>query len=178
MIYVMILKYLCLVLFYGFANFLPNSYIPVIGTISNKIRLFLCRRIFRKMGKVSTINRCVNFGKGMDIEIGNYSGIGEGAIIPPNTKIGNFVMIAPYLYIVGGNHKFDRIDMPMCFQGSEQNKVTIMEDDVWIGARVIIMPECHIGKGSIIAAGAVVTKNIGEYEIWGGVPARLLKKRI
>lgn len=68
--------------------------------------------------------------------------------------------------------------MPMCFQGSEQNKVTIIEDDVWIGARVIIMPECHIGKGSIIAAGAVVTKNIGEYEIWGGVPARLLKKRI
>lgn len=173
-----IIKFLCLIVFYGFANFLPNSYYPIVGVVSNQIRIFLCRRIFKKVGKVDTINRGIKFGMGFGVEIGDYSGIGENAIIPPNTKIGNYVMIAPFLYIVGGNHKFDRTDIPMYFQGAEDRKVTIIKDDVWIGARVLIMAGCSVGKGAVVAAGAVVTKDVGDYELVGGVPARIIKKRI
>lgn len=172
------IKFLCLFLFYGVANFLPNSYYPIVGVVSNKIRIFLCRRIFKKMGKVDTINRAINFGTGFEIEIGDYSGIGENAIIPSNTIIGNYVMIAPFLYIVGGNHRSDRIDIPMYFQGAEEKRRTIIGDDVWIGARVLIIAGSCIGQGSIIAAGAVVTKDVGDYELVGGVPAHFIKKRI
>lgn len=54
---------------------------------------------------------------------------------------------------------------------------TIIGNDVWLGAESLIMPGIHIGDGAIIAARAVVTKNIGSYEIWGGNPARFIKKR-
>ena len=53
----------------------------------------------------------------------------------------------------------------------------IIEPDVWCGANVTILKGVHIGKGSVIAAGAVVTKNIGEYEIWAGVPAKKIRNR-
>ena len=53
----------------------------------------------------------------------------------------------------------------------------IVHDDVWIGSNVVILPNCEIGKGSIIAAGAVVTSNIDSYTVVGGVPAKLIKKR-
>ena len=172
-------KYICLFLFYTIANHLPNSYLPIVGKFSNYIRIFLCKQIFAKCGKVSIINRNVYFGKGFDIEIGDYSGIGENARIPPNTIIGKYVMIAPDLYIIASNHHFHRTDIPMCFQGGEENsKPIIIEDDVWIGGRVTITPNNIIKKGSVIAAGAVVTKDVEEYSIVAGVPAKTIKKRV
>ena len=79
--------------------------------------------------------------------------------------------------IITVNHNTERIDIPMREQGSlPPQKVTIC-DDVWIGARVIILPGVTIGKGSIIAAGAVVTKNVPEYAVVGGVPAKVIKYR-
>lgn len=71
-----------LVLFYGFANHLPDSYTPVLGGVSNRIRIFLCKRIFKECGKVSTINRNIYFGNGKDIVIGDYSGIGAIVAFP------------------------------------------------------------------------------------------------
>ena len=54
----------------------------------------------------------------------------------------------------------------------------IINDDVWIGSNAVILPNCTIGKGAIIAAGAVVTKNVDSYTVVGGVPAKLIKRRI
>lgn len=87
-------------------------------------------------------------------------------------------MIAQDLYIAANNHTFSRIDIPMRVQGYTPQKRTVIEDDVWIGARVIITLGRIISIGSIIAAGAVVTKNVGPFEIWGGVPAKFIKSRI
>ena len=105
-----------LLLYYIIAKNLPDSFLPVIGPIANQIRIFVCRRLFKKTGKVSIIQKGVHFGTGENIEIGDYSSIGKNSLIPNNTKIGNYVMIAQDLYIVANNHAFSNISTPMIFQ--------------------------------------------------------------
>jgi len=167
-----------LLFYYLFAKNLPDSYLPVVGTISNRIRIWCCRHIFEYMGCVSTIQKGVHFGTGRNIKIGDYSGIGKNAVIPSDTIIGNNVMIGPDLYIAANNHNFSRIDIPMRQQGKSSNEQTVIGNDVWIGARVVITPGKIISEGAIIAAGSVVTKNVGRFEIWGGVPAKCIKSRL
>ncbi|WP_462356028.1 acyltransferase [Phocaeicola coprophilus] len=171
-------NYFFLFLYYSFATWLPSSYNPVLGRISNYIRIICCRRIFKFCGKVSTIDRMAYFGTGENIIIGDYSGIGANCVIPNNTVIGKYVLMAPEVHIIANNHNFSDIHRPMCFQGSPDTPfTTIIEDDCWIGVRVIMTPGRHIKKGSIIAAGAVLTKDFEEYSIVGGNPAKLIKKR-
>ena len=65
----------------------------------------------------------------------------------------------------------------MCIQGFEEYRPVVISDDVWIGARVTILPGAKIGKGVIIGAGAVITGEIPDYAVVGGVPARIIKYR-
>lgn len=137
------------------------------------------RHIFRKCGKITTMDRRAYFGNGFNMEIGDYSGIGERCVVPNNTIIGKYVMMAPEVHIVANNHNFSDTSKPMCEQGSpERPPVTIIEDDCWIGVRVIMTPGRHVRKGSIVAAGAVLTKDFDNYSIVGGNPAKLIRKRI
>jgi len=92
-------------------------------------------------------------------------------------EIGNNVLIGPSVIIHSANHNFERTDIPIREQGHTRAKVVI-EDDVWISARVTILPGVTIGKCSIVAAGAVVNNDVEPYTIVGGIPARILKKRI
>lgn len=165
----MCLLYICAVL--------PSSYSPIIGKFSNIIRIFCVKHIFKRCGKISTIDRKVYFGKGFNIEIGDYSGIGSHSFLPDNIIIGKYVMMAPEVYIAKNNHQFKEISIPMCFQGMTENKITIIEDDCWIGRRVIMTPGRHIRRGSIVAAGTVLTKDFDEYSILGGNPAKIIKSR-
>ena len=87
------------------------------------------------------------------------------------------VMMGPNVSIYTSNHKFDRTDIPMIKQGNSETKPVIIENDVWIGANVIILPGVTIHEGSIIAAGAVVTKDVECYTIVAGNPAKVIKKR-
>ena len=167
-----------LFIYYAFAQFLPGSYMPIIGWISNYIRIYCVKRIFKKCGKISTIDRRAYFGNGANIEIGDFSGIGAKCVIPNNTIIGKYVMMAPEIHIVQNNHNYNELTKPMCFQGSPKVvPQTVIEDNVWLGIRSILTPGHRIGEGSIIAAGAVVTKDVESYSIVGGNPAKLIKKR-
>lgn len=98
-----------LIIYYGFATWLPSSYAPVIGKVCNLIRIFCVKQIFRKCGKVSIIDRNAYFGNGANIEIGDYSGIGANCTIPNNTIIGKYVMFAPQVHIVAGNHQYKNL---------------------------------------------------------------------
>lgn len=101
-----------------------------------------------------------------------YSRVQNGTIIGKN------VMMGPFCLIYTFNHQTARTDIPMIQQGYTAIKPVVIEDDVWIGARVTILGGVTVGKGSVLAAGAVVTKNVPEYSIVGGNPARILRKRI
>ncbi|MDC2791485.1 acyltransferase, partial [Bacteroides ovatus] len=129
-----------LFIYYAFAQFLPGSYMPIIGWISNYIRIYCVKRIFKKCGKISTIDRRVYFGNGANIEIGDHSTLGAQVNIPNDTIIGNYVMISRQTHILHGNHEFSRIDIPIKLQGNQGDRQTIIEDDVWIGMRSFLTP--------------------------------------
>ena len=91
--------------------------------------------------------------------------------------IGNNVLIGPNVVLRSSNHSFKTTQKSIMEQGMTQGEI-IIHDDVWIGSNAVILPNCEVGNGVIIAAGAVVTSNIDPYSIVGGVPAKLIKKRV
>lgn len=91
-------------------------------------------------------------------------------------RIGENVMMGPDVTILSQTHNIERTDIPMGKQGMREAEV-IIGNDVWIGMRSIIMPGVKIGDGAVIGAGAVVTKDVPDYAIVGGVPARIIKYR-
>lgn len=124
------------------------------------------------------MERRAHFGSGVNIVLGNNSGLGINCSIPSDTVIGDNVMMGPNCFIIGLNHSFERTDIPMIKQGATQAKQTIIEDDVWIGRNVTMTPGRHISKGTVIAACCVLTKDFPEYSIVGGNPSKLIRSRI
>lgn len=171
------MKIIAFILYRLIAINLPRSSTPYVGHLFKQIRGFLTRFLFKKMGENVNIENGARFGYGAKIEIGNNSGIGVKALIPPDTIIGDNVMMGPECIIYASNHKFTATDKPIIEQGYFPAKQTIIADDVWIGGRVIILPGKKIGQGVIIAAGSVVTKDLEEFGIYGGNPAKLIKNR-
>ena len=167
--------YLCLALYYFIARHLPGSDVPY-SLGSKWIRGFLCRKIFRRSGKNINIEHGVFFASGRDIEIGDNSGIGVNARITGPLTIGDDVMIGPEVMIFTQNHETGRLDVPMRLQTAPKKPVVI-GDDVWVAARVILLPGVKIGRGAIVGAGAIVTKDVPEYAVVGGNPAKIIKFR-
>ena len=112
-----------------------------------------------------------------DLVAGEYSYIGPGCLIGPKVQLGPYVMIGPRVSIVGGDHVFDKPGTPIIFSGRPALESTIIEADAWIGCGAILMAGVRIGRGAIVAAGAVVTIDVPPYEIHGGVPARKISER-
>lgn len=90
--------------------------------------------------------------------------------------IGNNVRIAAHCMMVSANHRFSDPDKPIRTQGMDFAPITI-EDDVWVASRVNIMAGVTVGRGSVLAAGAVVTKDVPPFSIMAGVPAKCIGKR-
>lgn len=111
------------------------------------------------------------------VQLGDQSDIGYRARIQGKCIIGNYVMMGPECWIWTMNHNHASTDIPMILQGNEKEKPVLIEDDVWIGSRVTILPGVTIGTGSIIGSGAVVSKDIPPFSIAVGNPARVVKKR-
>ncbi len=168
-------KLICLIAYYGFARYLPQSTNPTTKWVRG-VRFRLCRHLFDYCGKNVNVEKGVYFGKGNNITIGSGSGLGVNSVVHGPLYIGENVMMGPDVIILTQSHKFDKTDIPMNQQGFEIRKVTI-EDDVWIGTRVVIMPGIKIGRGVIIGAGAIVTKDVPDYAVIGGVPARIIRFR-
>lgn len=172
-----IIKNFFLVAYYGFAQYLPDSYTPIVGKISNWIRVFCVKRIVFKCGDIDTIGRRAYFGNGRDVQLGDHCTLGANSSIPNNTIVGAYSMVSRQTHILVNNHAFDRTDIPIKLQGYKPTKPTIIEDDVWIGMRSFLTPGRHLRKGTIVAAGSVLTKDFPEYSIVGGAPAKLIRMR-
>lgn len=104
--------------------------------------------------------------------VGALSWIGASG----HVSIGVDVLMGPRVTILPENHVFDSLDLPIKSQGVERRRVVI-EDDCWIGAGATILSGVRIGRGSIVAAGAVVARDVAPRSVVGGVPARLIKSR-
>lgn len=169
-----------LILYYGFARHLPKSTTPIIGVPSMKLRSWLSKKLFSSCGNKLVIENNVYFGNGKDFSVGNEAALGANFKSTNRIVIiGNYLMMAEEVVFIGGGHHFERTDIPMGHQSSLPKSPLKIEDDVWIGARVMILPGCkHIGKGVIIGAGSVVTNDVPDYAIVGGNPARIIRSRL
>ena len=168
------MKKIYLLLYYMFVNKIPSSHFPG-GVFFNKFRLFFVKRIIT-IGTNNRFQRNVYFGDGNKIEIGSNCQINDNIRLD-NVKIGNNVMIARDSVFLGKSHNFDNLNAPMNEQGILELEQTIVENDVWIGLRAIIMPGIKIESGSIIAAGTVLTKSTEKNGIYAGVPGKLIRIR-
>ncbi len=122
---------------------------------------------------------CVIQGKTGPVVIGNRADIGCNCIFSSvsGIEIGQSTLIAGHCYLGGGRYRSDRLDIPMMDQGMYSEGPVILGDDVWLGAGVIVLDGVRIGRGSIIGAGSVVTREIPEYSVAVGVPARIIGTR-
>ncbi|HVF69500.1 MAG TPA: acyltransferase [Xanthomonadales bacterium] len=149
-------------------------FLHIIGLFpSHTVRRFFYRLAGMKIGSGSTLHMGARFYKPSNILIGQDTIIGEGVILDGRNKlkIGNHVDLATEVMIYNAWHD---IEDPEFKALSEP--VTI-EDYVFIGPRAIILPGVNIGKGAVVAAGSVVTKDVNEFEVVGGVPAKVIKER-
>jgi len=129
------------------------------------------------MGVGVNIERGAYFSTGDQLSIGDYSGLGVNCQCVGPITIGRDVMMGPDVIILTQNHAVSDVTKPMRGQGALPRRPVIIEDDVWIGTRVIILPGVTVHTGAIIGAGAVVTKDVPAYAVVGGNPARVLKYR-
>ena len=117
---------------------------------------------------------CINNAVG-DVIIGNHTRIGlHNTIIGPVT-IGSHVNLAQGITITALNHHFDDSEKRIDQQGVTTKEV-VLEDDIWVGANAVILPGVTIGKHAVVAAGAIVTKDVPPHSLVAGVPAKVIRQ--
>lgn len=160
-----------LVLYYLLATRWPRQ---IGGTV---IRRLCGVALLDKMANGSKINENVHLGKGVGLSLGHNSYLGRNCFLALDSKItiGDNVMVGPQVMIFTANHGLQP-DYPMIEQPIKRAPVEI-QNDVWVGARAIILPGVSLGHGSVVGAGAVVTKSVEPYAIVAGVPAKQVNSR-
>jgi len=142
------------------------------------LRAALYRRLFSRADGELYIYPNVYITSASGISVGKRFAINVGCFIDAGggLEIGDYVLVGPHCMILTGNHSFDDLDVPVCFQPNSYLH-TVIGDNVWIGAGSIIRPGVRIGNSSIIAAGTVVVKDVPPYAIVGGVPGTIIRFR-
>jgi maltose O-acetyltransferase len=163
------------------ARHLPGSSSQWGGRFARAVRYICVRNLADECGIRVNLEAgaIVRFSDG--IRIGDYSGLGRNSYLAGPLITGKRVNMGPEVFISRWNgHGFDRTDISMQEQMDQKpSRPLYICDDVWIGRRVIILPGCgKIGRGAIVGAGAVVTKDVEDYAIVAGNPARVVKRRM
>lgn len=144
------------------------------GRLIAKIKQYNFLKKLKYIGKSTYISPGADFAGEKNISIGSNCYIGPRSTMLATLKqisIGNYVMFGPEVMLITGNHRIDIIGEYMAnvtndMKLPENDENIVIEDDVWVGARAIILKGVTIGRGSVIAAGAVVTKNVPPYTIY------------
>ncbi|MBQ8796833.1 MAG: CatB-related O-acetyltransferase [Oscillospiraceae bacterium] len=158
------------------------------SSILSHAKLIWFRKKWRKLNRhnLTTAKNCFN-ARRVTVGQGTYGELDVRHFGNPEeqVKIGNYCSIAPEcVFLTGGGHRYDslstypfRVKLELCENESTTNGPIVLEDDVWLGFRCTVMSGVTIGRGAVVAAGAVVTKDVPPYAIVGGVPAKLIKYR-
>jgi acetyltransferase-like isoleucine patch superfamily enzyme len=122
----------------------------------------------------NTILSCKNG----DIVIADAANIGFNCEIfsASRVRVGKSVLIAAYTYLVGGDHLYDRTDIPVLEQGRTARGIDV-DDNVWLGTHVVVTDGSHVGRDAIVGAGAVVVGEIPEFSVAAGIPAKVIRDR-
>lgn len=162
--------------YYGIARRLPWSIRPG-GSLGRRLRYWTCRGLFDSCGDSVNVEHGAWFGSGRGIAVGDRSALGLDALVMGPCVLGNDVMMGPRCLVLSRNHRTTDLSVPMNQQGLTADAPVVVENDVWIGANVTLLPGVRLGTGSIVAAGAVVTRDVSSHAIVGGNPAKLIKIR-
>ena len=129
-------------------------------------------------GFVRIPNDVVLWSPNKDLSFGDNVQLGGECVIECDVEFGNCVLISRRVAFIGKNdHRFDIVCQSIWDSPNGNNNKTVVGNDVWIGQNAVILSGVHIGDGSIVAAGAVVTKDVPPCTIVGGNPAKMIKKR-
>lgn len=159
------------------SNFIWHALLPFNGMISKAIRFMIIKAKAGKVGDNLSIGANTIIKNWRNFSCGDNVSIHENCMIDCDgkIKIGDNVSIAHATSLVAANHTWDNILVPIKYNPLIKKGIVI-EDDVWIGCGVRILDGVTIKSRSVIAAGAVVNKNIEERSLVGGVPAKLIKR--
>jgi acetyltransferase-like isoleucine patch superfamily enzyme len=147
-----------------------------------RLLMMILRPAFGRHGRNFIFDPHDHFNHG-NIEVGDDVSLGTGAVLlvtESRILIGNKVMFGPNVTVVGGNHNISEVgrfmyDVHEKRAGDDVD--VVIEDDVWVGCGAIILKGVRLGRGSVIAAGALVNRDVLPYHIVGGIPARVIGAR-
>lgn len=148
--------------------------------IKTKIRGRYWKLLIKSMGKAVEIEAGFMVRNARHISMGNHIFLNHSVELDAewgNIAIGNHVMIGQNTLLTTARHNFEEMDIKIMFQGLKQSTVIEVGNDVWIGANVTILPDVRIGNGAVVGAGAVVTKDVPDFAVVAGVPAKIIKFR-
>lgn len=154
---------------------LPHSYWPA-GWMFSAIRRFALIGMGCKVGRGCELEPGIDVGFRPRLQIGERCQINQNTMLK-TVCLGNDVMIAPGVVMLDRQHNYSDVNIPMSMQGSSSRKLTNVGNDVWIGQNVIIMPGVSIGNGVVVGAGSVVTKDLPDWSVAVGVPAKVIRYR-
>jgi acetyltransferase-like isoleucine patch superfamily enzyme len=142
-----------------------------------------------RLGNNCSIGRYVELSPGGCIEIGDDTSIQDRSILVGDVSIGRYCSISLNVHMSSGRHYFDlfptelikdqdRFALQSREHAPDHSRPVMVEEDCWIGINAVIMPGTRVGKGAVVGANSVVTKEVAPYTIVAGVPARLIKERL
>ena len=143
----------------------------------NWMRWVRLRHGLQNVHPTAYINTVAGVEIARDVRMAEHVYVGAGCMINWNVTIGRYTMLAPRVAIVGGDHRIDVANRPIIFSRRPAPVPTVIGDDVWIGIGAVIMQGISVGRGAVIGANAVVTKDVPPYEIWVGMPAKRIGER-
>jgi len=155
------------------SNFVAEDYSEIQGL--SKEGIVIGRHV--TIGRFAMIRPSGYYGRevGVGLKIGDHSNIGAYCYIgcSGGIEIGENVLMGPCVNLFAENHNYGQVDRPIKEQGVTREPI-IVEDDCWLASGSTILAGVRVGKGAVVAAGAVVTKDVPPYAIAGGVPAKVL----
>ena len=157
--------------------------IYVVRGCTNRLLSFFYKKMLRGCGSNVRFSALTSDFTYRNVTIGNDVYIGPHALFlctESQIFIGNKVLFGPHVTIIGGDHRITdvgRFIYDVLDKHPEDDQDVHIEDDVWIGTNTTLLKGVTVGRGAVVAAGALVTKDVPPYAIVGGVPAKVLKYR-